>query len=289
MDVDTPVAANCTVSTKGPFTFKNIETDLKPPGNCASWIMKNSESCLRPPIAHLLQSLEPKQEPSFRKGWSSTNFHQELFVNERSTEAAVMQVVGDVCPVPCVACQLKMGPFSHCIRAADIDCCANCWSMDGDRPSDDDDDTLVFNPHHETFYPSSPLRIDLHTSQLDQANSTMGDECMDIVMEEDHPVTEAHNMNQMYDHLAQTSDFLSTRAESIQDKWRAYRRAVRLQDIKRMEELNTTFEEHFLEQQGVAAEMGYLVGQMGALLQQQGATPEMSSLVSKMEALLRAN
>lgn len=161
--------------------------------------------------------------------------------------------------------------------------------MDVEQPSDSDDDTLVFNPHHETFYPSSPIRVDLHKSQLDQAYSTMGDGCMDIVMEEGHPVTEPHGLNQMYDHLAQTSDFLSTRAESIQDKWRAYRRAVRSQDTKRLEELNTTFEEHFLVQQGVAAEMGYLVGQMGALLQQQGATPEMSSLVSKMEALLRAN
>lgn len=284
------LAADLAMSPEGRFPFQPcINGDLKPPGACAVWIMKASERCLRPPIAQLLKNLEPKQEPAFRNGWAYTSFYWDLSLNERSIEAGLIQVVGDLCPVPCVACQLKLGPFSHCIRVEKVDCCANCWSIDLEELSFDAQEASIIAFCSETFRPSSLLDHSFVPSQHLPARPPSEYECMQISMGGANHVNESHNMDPMYQHLTQTSLALSTGAERIRDELQDYHRAVRSWDTALWEELKAAIEEYFLVQQGGAVEIDLLVDKMGFLLQQQDATAEVNSLIDEMRALLLEN
>ncbi|KAJ5351128.1 hypothetical protein N7452_000102 [Penicillium brevicompactum] len=283
-------AADLTMSPEGRFPFQPcINGDLKPPGACAMWIMKSSERCPRPPIAPLLQHLEPKQEPAFRNGWAYTSFYRELSLSERSIEAGLMQVVGDLSPIPCVACQLKLGPFSHCIRVENVDCCANCWSINLEELSFDAQEASIIAFCRETFRQSSLLDHPFVTSQHLPASPSLEDEYMQPSMGRTNHVDESHNMDQMYQPQTETSLANSTGAENIQDQWPYNHLAVRSQDTNPVKELGDLIEEYVLLQQGVDVKMGLLLDQMDFLLQQQDATAEMSSLIDQMRALLRKN
>ncbi|KAJ5361084.1 hypothetical protein N7541_001928 [Penicillium brevicompactum] len=200
------LAADLNMCPEGRFPFQPcMNSDLKPPGACA-----------------LLQHLEPKQEPAFRNGWVYTSFHRDLSLNERSIEAGLMQVVRDFSPVQCVACQLKLGPFSHCICVENVDCCANCWSIDLDELSFDEQEASIIAFCRETFRPSSLLDHSFVPSQHLQASPPSEDECVQIIMGGANHINGYHNMDPVYKHLTQTLLANSTGAESIRNEWQDY-------------------------------------------------------------------